>query len=297
MNTTHPKKRWRRAKPAALSAFLALVAGTHAIPALNQPAAFQFALLGDRTGEAQPGVYEEAWREATAQHPAFVLTVGDTIQGGSDRSIDSEWQGVFKILAPFRKYKLFLTPGNHDVWDNASAKAFIRYAQQPLHYSFNWQQAHFTILNDSESDDLKPEEIAFLESDLAAHRSQRVKFIVSHRPSWLLSTVLRNPEFPLHRIALKYGVKYVIAGHLHQMLRFDLDGVTYLSMASSGGHLRNDKKYEHGWFFQHTVVDVSDSAVSLKIEELEAPFGKGRITAPSNWGAAGLISSETTPGS
>jgi UDP-2,3-diacylglucosamine pyrophosphatase LpxH len=256
---------------------------------LPNASGFTFALLGDRTGEAQPGVYQEAWREAAAENPAFVLTVGDTIQGYDDKTIDSEWRQVFQLLAQFRRFPLFLTPGNHDVWSPASAAAYVKYSRHPLHYSFDWRQAHFTILNDSESDDLKPDEIAFLESDLAAHKTQPVKFIVSHRPSWLFSAVLRNSDFPLHRLARQYGVRYVIAGHIHQMLRFEMDGVTYLSMASSGGHLRNDKKYGHGWFFQHTAIGVSGDSVRIEIKELAPPFGKSRITTPANWGAAGLL--------
>lgn len=282
MNITNRTRNWHWAKPIPLSAVLILFAGL-AWPV--DSGEFHFALLGDRTGEAQPGVYEEAWREAVAEHPAFVLTVGDTIQGGDDKTIDSEWQQVLKSIAPYQRYKLFLTPGNHDVWDATSGSAFEKYSRHPLHYSFDWQQAHFTVLDDSESDSLKNEEIAFLEKDLAAHRAQPVKFIVSHRPSWLFQVVLHDRKFALHELALKYGVKYVIAGHIHQMLSFSLDGVTYLSMASSGGHLRNDKSYEHGWFFQHTAVFVNSQGVAFKIEELKEPFGRGRITTPTDWGA------------
>lgn len=276
-------------KPAAISAFL-LAMGCAALCVQPHSASFEFALLGDRTGEAQPGVYLEAWKEAVAEHPAFVLTVGDTIQGYDDSQINSEWHQVLKLIAPFRRYPLFLTPGNHDVWDQLSARAYVKYSKHPLHYSFNWHQAHFTILNDSESDTMKADEIAFLEKDLAAHRAEPVKFIVSHRPSWLVSVVLRNPDFPLHQLALKYGVKYVIAGHIHQMLRFSLDGVTYLSMPSAGGHLRDDKLYKRGWFFAHTSVRVSGSSVQMKIHQLKAPYGEGRITTPEAWGAAGLLS-------
>jgi hypothetical protein len=63
----------------------------------------------------------------------------------------------------------------------------------------------------------------------------------------------------------------------------------YLSMASSGGHLREDKSYERGWFFQHTLVQVRGTKVNFEIKELQQPFGKGRVTVPGDWGAAGLI--------
>jgi Icc protein len=285
LNITNLARNWRLVSLAAASALIILFARL-AWPV--DAGEFHFALLGDRTGEAQRGVYEEAWREAVAAHPAFVLTVGDSIQGGNDQTLDAEWGQFSQIIASYNRYKLFLTPGNHDVWDAASQRAFEKYSHHPLHYSFDWQNAHFTVLDDSESDDLKPEELSFLESDLRIHNHQPVKFIVSHRPSWLFFAVLRNPSFPLHQLALKYGVKYVIAGHIHQMLHFNLDGVTYLSMASSGGHLRSDKSYEHGWFFQHADVSVSNHAAAFRIEELSAPFGQSRVTTPDDWGAAGL---------
>jgi Icc protein len=271
----------------SLAAALVLV-GLAIAPASIAAETFHFALLGDRTGEVQAGVYEEAWREAAAENPAFILSVGDTIQGLDDRTIDAEWQEVAEIWKPYRRFKLFLTPGNHDVWDTASAQAYEKYSHHPLHYSFDWQQAHFTILDDSETDNLRPEELEFLERDLAAHAAQTVKFIVSHRPAWLFAAVLGDSKLPLHQLALKYGVKCIIAGHIHQMLRFQLGAVTYLCLASSGGHLRNDKAYQHGWFFQHTQVNVAGQDVHFRIEELSAPFGKGRVTTPDDWGAAGL---------
>jgi Icc protein len=271
----------------ALAAILAFAGG--GLAALNANDDFDFAILGDRTGEPVEGVYEEAWREANLDHPAFVVTVGDTIQGGNDRSLETEWEEAEAVLAPFRRYKILLTPGNHDVWSPASERAYVTYSRRPLHYGFDYKQVHITVLDNSRTDDLSAEELAFLKQDLAAHEKQPVKFIFSHRPSWILQVVLGNPAFPLHQLAIRYGVKYVIAGHIHQMLHFELDHVMYLSMASSGGHLREDKSYEHGWFFQHTVAHVHADKVSFEIKELQKPFGKGRVTTPADWGAAGLI--------
>ncbi len=250
---------------------------------------FHFVILGDRTGGAVPGVYEEAWLEAARDHPAFVITVGDTIEGGNDRTVDSEWQHILRTLAPYRGYPLFLTPGNHDVWSAASAQAFEKYANHPLHYSFDYKQAHFTILDNSRSDSMPAEELAYLQKDLEVHQNQPVKFVFSHRPSWILQVVLANPGFPLQKVAKRFGVKYVIAGHLHEMLRFELDGVTYLSMASSGGHLRASKRYEDGWFFQHTLVTVRGASANFEIKELDPPFGRSRVTKAADWGVAGLV--------
>jgi hypothetical protein len=32
---------------------------------------------------------------------------------------------------------------------------------------------------------------------------------------------LQNPNFALHQLARRYGVQYVVAGHIHQTLRLD----------------------------------------------------------------------------
>lgn len=252
----------------------------------------RFVILGDRTGAAQPGVYEQVWRETAADHPDFVINVGDNIEGEHDATINAEWQAFLKILKPYQRYRLFFTPGNHDIWSAESAAAYQRYTKHPRHYSFNFGPAHFAVLDNSRTENLPDAELAWLEKDLQANPQRSPTFVLSHRPSWILNTVLLNPDFPLQRLAKEYGVRYIVAGHIHQMLHFELDGVTYLSMASSGGHLRNSKRYEDGWFFQHTLVSVHDGSTRFAIKETAAPYGQSRISQPADWGAAGLTSAK-----
>lgn len=255
---------------------------------------FRFDILGDRTGEAVPGVYEEAWTEAAADHPRFVISVGDTIQGESDDTMDEQWQAAMQLLRPFARIPKYFAPGNHDVWDAGSAVAYEKYTHHPLHYSFNYRQAHFTVLNEHQVDPLapiSPDELKFLTADLEAHRSQPLKFVVSHTPFWLLGAVTHDPAAQIQVLAKRFGVQYIIAGHLHQMLHFTNQGVTYLSMPSAGGHLRGAKLYKDGWFFAHTTFDVKGSSVSITIHELNPPHGEGRVTHPEDWGASGLVKS------
>jgi len=253
------------------------------------PDSFHFAILGDRTGEAQPGVYEQVWKEVAAESPAFVVSVGDTIQGMNDASAEAEWLEASRILKPFRSYPLYLAPGNHDIWSAASERLFRQYAARPVHYSFDYGQAHFTVLDNSRTEQLTDPELVFLENDLKAHAGQPLKIVVSHRPSWLLNVALRNPNFALHQLARQYGVQYVVAGHIHQMLCLELEGVTYVSLASSGGHLRLSGAYEDGWFFGHALVEVHGKSIDFQIRELSEPHGNGRITKLTDWGMAGLV--------
>jgi UDP-2,3-diacylglucosamine pyrophosphatase LpxH len=262
---------------AALAALLAIV--------LAAPdTSFRFVLLGDRTGEAQPGIYERVWQQAAADAPAFVASVGDTIEGLNDATAAAQWQEEHSMRRAYQKIPFYLTPGNHDVWSPLSEKLFRQFSGHPLHYSFDYAQAHFTILDNSRSDELSAEEMSFLESDLQSHAAQPVKFILSHRPSWLLSVALANPIFDFQRLAKKYGARYVVAGHIHQMLHMELEGITYISLPSAGGHLRLSGKYEDGWFFGHTLVEVHSTDVQFHIKEIG-----GRTTRLSDWGALGLI--------
>lgn len=249
---------------------------------------FRFAILGDRTGEAVPGVYEQVWREVSADHPDFVINVGDTIQGGDDQTVTTEWTHIRELLRPFRAYRFFYTPGNHDIWSSLSLHAYQTFTGRPPHYSFDYQDAHFTVLDNSRTEDLGPEEIDFLRSDLSVHAAKSLKFVIFHRPSWIVNLLLQNPNFPLHQLAKKYHVQYVICGHLHEMLHFEMDGVTYLSMPSAGGHLRGPKTYDKGWFFAHSLVTVNGSTVEFRIQELGPPFGQSRTTKLSDWGVTGL---------
>ena len=250
---------------------------------------FHFVVLGDRTGEAQPGVFEEVWKKAASEDPAFVVTAGDTIDGLDDATAESEWRAIEHILTPYRRIPFYPAPGNHDIWSPASERLFREHTGHEPHYSFDYRQAHFTILDNSRTEQLSPGEMAFLEKDLRAHAAQPVKFIVSHRPSWLIDAVVRNSNFALHQLARKYGVQTVIAGHVHEMLHIDLDGIRYISMPSAGGHLRGTKKYEDGWFFGYAVVEVNGRVTRIQIKELGAPFGRGRVTTADDWDAAGLV--------
>jgi hypothetical protein len=248
----------------------------------------RFVILGDRTGSVQPGVYEQVWREATAQKPEFVLTVGDMIEGLVDANAAEQWEEVGHLHKPYAAIPLYLTPGNHDIWSEVSERLFRKHSGRMPHYSFDRGALHVTVLDNSRSDEFSDAELSFLESDLKANVSRPVKIIVSHRPSWILRAALRDTSMPLHRLAKQYGVRHVIAGHVHQLIRIEFDGVEYVSLHSAGGHLRASGQYKDGWFFGYTVAQVKDGAVALTIHELKAPKGEGRVTPLSAWGMTGL---------
>lgn len=272
-------------------AAVSTLVGAAAFVLAQAPAAapLRFAILGDRTGEAVPGIYKAVWREMAAAKPAFVVGVGDSIQGLDDATAEKEWIDFYRLLEPFHSIPYYAVPGNHDVWSDASAKLFVQYSGHPLDYSFDKGPVHFTMLDNSRTDNLQPEEMAFLEQDLKSHEAQPVKFVVSHRPFWILNVVLGNPNFPFQQFAEKYGVHYVIAGHVHEMMHAKLGGVEYISAPSAGGHLRASGKYEDGWFFGYMLATVNGTDVELAVHELPAPNGEGRVTPAAAWGMLGMM--------
>jgi len=244
---------------------------------------FRFVIVGDRTGEAQSGIWQRAWREAAAAKPAFVISVGDVIQGQEDSSAGAQWSEALATLEPYRTIPIYFTPGNHDVWSARSAELYVKYSGRPLHYGFDYAQVHFTVLDDSRSDALSPGEMEFLERDLAAHQGAAAKFVVMHRPSWILDAALGNTQALLQQLVRRHGVRWIVAGHVHQLIHAEVDGVTYFAAPSAGGHLRLSGKYEDGWFFGWTEVAVKGAEAEFTIHQLDGPR-----TSLEQWGLSGL---------
>ena len=257
---------------AALAAFVLIAAET---PGDD----FHFAILGDRTGDAQPGVYKEVWREIDAQRPDFVINVGDTIQGGQDDTAASEWRALRPIWDRYR-LPTYFTPGNHDIWSAASREVYEKQTGHPAFYSFNYQNAHFVVLDNSAapdlSDSLPEDQMRFLARDLERNRDREPKFIFFHKPLWLIPVMLQNSRFALHQLVTKYGAACVVSGHIHRYLYERLDGVTYLSAPSSGGKLKG-QGFDQGWFFGHVAVTVKGSHVEMLVKEIGPPWGQGRV--------------------
>jgi predicted phosphodiesterase len=248
---------------------------------------FRFAIIGDRTGEAQPGVYEQVWREVDAWHPDMAINVGDTIQGGNDANAAREWSALKPLFSKYARYPLYFTPGNHDIWSERSRRIYERETKRAAHYSFDYGSAHFTVLDNSESEALSDGEMQFLAGDLEKNQGRPVKLVFFHRPSWLIPVMLGG-DFPLHRLAVKYHVQYVVAGHAHKFARFERDATTYLMVGSSGGHLRG-KGFEDGWFFHHVRATVRAGKVQMTIKEVDAPLGEGRSFTEQTWGSGPIM--------
>jgi predicted phosphodiesterase len=277
---------------AAGALVLLLFGGVIGVRAVTEPKNdFRFSIMGDRTGGATPQVWGRVWREIDLLHPDFVINVGDTIEGGRDDRAQKQWDELRPTFERYNHYPLYFTPGNHDVFSDTSRQIYEQETRRPSYYSFNYQDAHFTVLDNSRTVDLSAVQLEFLEKDLEANKERRPKFIFFHKPFWILPLKLGSGEFPLHEIAKKYGVGHIISGHGHQFVRMVRDGIVYMEVGSSGGNmikgLRRGEGFPQGWFYHHVWGRVKESKVSFTVKEIGGAMGQGRMFRAEDWDEKG----------
>ncbi len=248
---------------------------------------FHFSLVGDRTGDPQPQIWGRVWREVDLLHPDFVLQVGDIIQGGSDEKAEAQWAEMRPLWKKLSHYPLYFTPGNHDIWNKKSEELYVKETGRPTHYSFNYQNAHFVILDNSQTRDLSDQQLKFLEDDLKANRDKNPKIVVCHRDYWITPLKAGNTDIPLHKIVKQYGVQHVISGHGHRFVRIVRDGIAYMEVGSSGGTMigkwKNGEGFREGVFYHHIWARVNGDQVQFTVRELDGQFGQGRMFDASQW--------------
>ena len=279
-------RRWV-ANAVVLAAFAAI-----AVRALEEPRNdFRFAIMGDRTGGAQPQIYGRVWREIDLMHPEFVINVGDTIQGREDATAEQQWRELRPIWARYRHYPLYFAPGNHDVWSDFSRQLYEKESNRKSYYSFNYEDAHFTVLDTSVPRELTSEQLDFLEADLEANQDRDPKFVIFHHPYWIALIGEGRADFPLHRLAKKYGVDHIISGHGHKFVRMVHDGITYMEVGSSGGNMTKGlirgEGFADGRFYHWVWGHVKGSKIHLTVKEIGGQMGEGRMFRAEDWGRDG----------
>ena len=108
---------------------------------------FRFVVIGDRTGQHRPGVFEQALVKVDQLRPDFVINIGDLIEGNTEdvRQLDAEWNEITsateKLGMPF-----FYVPGNHDLTNNVQLDEWRKRFGTP-YYSFIYKGALFLVLD------------------------------------------------------------------------------------------------------------------------------------------------------
>ncbi len=270
-----------------LVAGLASAAAPPAVAAAPAPPVVRFAVIGDRCGGHQPGVYEEIVAEVERLRPDFVVTVGDQIEGYVEDSlaVTAMWKEYKAIVAPLTM-PLYLAPGNHDIWSAFAVPFFQREAGAPYR-SFDVEGLHFVVLDTGRWDrsaDLPREQLDWLTKDLEAHRTARYTFVIYHKPFWYDTTAAGLPD-PLHDILVRYGVDAVFSGHDHFYFSDLYDGIRYTTVGSSGGAADPSL---NGMLYHFTWVTVDADGIHIAPIAKDAVYDWDTVTATETRLALGI---------
>jgi len=189
----------------------------------------------------------ETFREAVSkisrlpEKPAFILHTGDITQLSRPDEFDDADQILREAGLP-----VFHVPGEHDMLDEGQGKAFLdRYGKDSLGdgwFSFDHSGVHFvglvTVkdLKGGGMGHLGPDQLAWLEKDLAGRSASQPVVVFTHVPLWIVyqdwgwGTDDSEQALALLR---RFGSVTVLNGHIHQVLQKVEGHVTFHTARST----------------------------------------------------------------
>ena len=107
----------------------------------------RFAVVGDRTGLARPGVFEQAIKQTDGLKPEFIINVGDLIEGytSDPAELAQEW-GEMEAAVRATPTPFFFVAGNHDIGNQLMLDYWRERRGEP-YYAFTWKGALFLVLD------------------------------------------------------------------------------------------------------------------------------------------------------
>lgn len=198
---------------------------------------FTFIVYGDtRSASANSSMakHKIVADRIAGENASFVIHVGDYVFSGNDTV---GWDDFFAtghdMLANLTIYPVI---GNHE----ANSPYYYQAFGMPEWYSFDYGDAHFTVLDSNVNDPGGQAE--WLRQDLSG--SQKWKFVIFHHPLYSSENhglekagVLKGPW---ENIMIQNGVDVVFNGHVHSYERIEKNGITYI-IAGTGGAPFNDE--------------------------------------------------------
>jgi predicted phosphodiesterase len=259
----------QKPKVGVLFFIVILLASSSANLAFSQEVTYRFAVLGDRTGSHQPGVFPQAVEEVNRLNPDIVLNVGDMIEGYSTdtTTLNQQWDEFMEIISKLSA-PYYLIPGNHDITYDQAEPVFKKRVRQP-YYSFDFQNTHFIMLDVSRienSEDFPEEQKAWLIDDLKNNQEKQNIFVFFHKPLWFKAIEFKQND-PMHEIFKEYGVDAVFSGHYHNYFTGERDGIRYICLGSSGGAMEMESA-DLGFFYQYLWCTVKGDKLDVALIKL-----------------------------
>lgn len=252
---------------------------------------FAYVVMGDN--RTYPERLKKLTEMAYAERPNFVLNVGDVVSNGK---VKEQW--ITQFLAPaselMHRVSTYVSIGNHE----RDAKWFYRYVSYPGkedYYSFDYGNAHFTIVDSNK--DLSPgsKEYEWIKEDLASSDA-KWKFVAHHHPpyssdsndygntAYSLSKRMAPEVESLIPLYEEYGIDVVWCGHIHDYERTwplregkvdEENGVIYIQAGGGGAELE-DFAPTRSWFtakllrnWQYCLVTIHDGTFRMMAYDID----------------------------
>ena len=251
------------------------------LAANDDPRDFNFVVVSDRTGEHRPGVFRDAMAQINLLEPAFVVSVGDLIEGYTEDpdTLRKEWteiEGYVDTLGqPF-----FYAAGNHDMSNAVMAEEWqARFG--PSYYAFVYKDVLFLTLNSelfgmvhdpsqSVPGPFDPQEqMDWLEKTLTDVPNPRWTIVLVHQPLWDSPRI--HPDWLRAEEMLANRPHTVFAGHQHRYVEHRRHGQSYITLATTGGgsELRGPT---YGEFDQVALVSMTEQGPVIANLDLQGIY-------------------------
>lgn len=242
---------------------------------------FSFVVLGDNRGDEsgqQPPAFTEVIAAIQGEMPSFILDSGDMIYGHTRdaEELERQWR-IYRQTVSDVHVPIFHIPGNHDLWNSASAHVYRR-LWGPTYYAFTYGNCRFIGLDtETMPERLDAQQIKWLEAELQFCRSPNV-FLFMHRPLFPVDGGIGSSldAYPrrrdrLHRLFVQYAqiIRAVFTGHEHLYSYQERDGIRYYTSGGAGAPLYMAP--ERGGFHHFLKVSVAGRHVEVGLHKVCAP--------------------------
>jgi predicted MPP superfamily phosphohydrolase len=200
---------------------------------------FRAVIYGDT--RSHPEKHAEVAAAINKYGPEFVINTGDLVWDGRLWEL---WDDFFKAIGPLADHVPYLSAiGNHER-TASNYLLFFGFPGNEQWYSFDYANAHLTVLNTNE--DFKPgtPQYLWLDDDLKkAQRTAIWRLVVMHHPAYSAGRYGPNQEVIDHLVPLfkKYGVQAVFTGHDHNYQHHRQQGIHYIITGGGGAPLYDIK--------------------------------------------------------
>jgi predicted phosphodiesterase len=235
---------------------------------------FNFVVVTDRTGGERKGIWEKGIEKINLMQPAFVVSVGDLINGYTEdlNKIENEWNEfnsfVKKLEMPF-----FYVAGNHDYTNEVMENEwFKRFGTD--YYHFLYKNVLFICLNSEhgytalKNPDLGNDQVKYVEKILKKNANVKWTMIFMHQPLWLRES---GKNWLKVENLLKERKHSVFTGHHHNYRLYERNKNDYFVLATMGGgsKLRGNKYGEFDHFMFITMTENGPYFSNLMLDGIE----------------------------